>query len=122
MARQKVSRKRALISSFIFFLIGVFILTFLHQYWWPGVALLVGIPLALYQFLMGRKYDMAISLFLYIGIFVTIQFQIPWKMLLPILFVFGGVYIFLREIFKTSKEDEIDREKELNKEIEEEKK
>ena len=122
MARQKVSRKRALISSFIFFLIGVFILTFLHQYWWPGVALLVGIPLALYQFLMGRKYDMAISLFLYIGIFVTIQFQIPWKMLLPILFIFGGVYIFLREIFKTSKEDEIDREKELNKEIEEEKK
>ena len=122
MARQKVSRKRALISSFILFLIGVFILTFLHQYWWPGVALLVGIPLALYQFLMGRKYDMAISLFLYIGIFVTIQFQIPWKMLLPILFIFGGVYIFLREIFKTSKEDEIDREKELNKEIEEEKK
>jgi len=122
MARQKVSRKRALISSFILFLIGVFILTFLHQYWWPSVALLVGIPLALYQFLMGRKYDMAMSLFLYIGIFVTIQFQIPWKMLLPILFVFGGVYIFLREIFKTSKEDEIDREKELNKEIEEEKK
>jgi len=120
MAHPKVSRKKSATISFAVFLVILAIIT-LTEYWWPGIMLLIGIPLAIKQFFSGRKYDMAITLFVFLGVFVTVQFQIPWKYLLPVLFTVGGIYILFKELFmKSTTEPEI--EESMNKEIEEDEK
>src|SRR5277367_6718473 len=96
MTEARSSKKRAKSISFALFLIGLAILMFLKA-WWPGIMLVVGIPLALRQYLLGRHYDMGVSLFVFVGVFVTVQFDISWEILLPVLFALGGVYILFRE-------------------------
>ncbi|MBS0653148.1 MAG: hypothetical protein JSR39_06405, partial [Verrucomicrobia bacterium] len=100
------------------FLIGLAIISYLAA-WWPGIMLVVGIPLALRQYLLGRHYDMGISLFVFVGVFVTVQFNISWEILLPVLFAIGGIYILFRE-FLESKEPLAEEEEDINHEIEEE--
>jgi len=119
MAKQITSEKKAHSLSFALFLIGLAILT-LTKYWWPGIMLAIGLPLAFRQYLLGRHYDMIISLFVFLGVFITVQFSISWEILLPILFTIGGIYIFIREFFQPHPKAE--EEEDLNKEIEESKK
>lgn len=117
MAHPKTSKKKAILFAFLIFsalLVGIT----LTSYWWPGIMLLAGIPLACKQYLLGKIYDMSITLFVFLGAFVTIQFEIPWKYLLPILFTVGGLYILFRELF-IEKETIVEKEEEHNKEIEE---
>lgn len=115
---QIVSRKRAKALSVALFLIGLAIVSYL-QAWWPGIMLAVGIPLALRQYLLGRHYDMMVSLFVFIGVFVTVQFDISWEILLPVLFALGGVYILFREYLESKEETLEEEEEDINQEIEE---
>src|SRR5829696_7329702 len=96
MATQVTTKKTAKAVSFALFLIGLAALIYIGI-WWPGIMLAVGIPLAVRQYLLGRHYDMAISLFVFIGVFITVQFDISWEILLPVLFTLGGIYILFRE-------------------------
>ena len=89
--------------------------------WWPGVMLAIGLPLALRQYLMGRNYDMWISIVVFCGVFITVQFDIHWEVLLPVLLAIGGVYILFREYIESKQESEADREEDLNQEISEKK-
>ena len=82
--------------------------------------LVVGIPMALRQYLMGKRFDMIISLIVFIGVFITVQFSIKWEIILPVLFTLGGLYIFIKEFFGPKEETEDEREEDINKEIEEE--
>ncbi len=118
MAQALISKKRAKAISVALFLIGLAIISYLAA-WWPGIMLVVGIPLALRQYLLGRHYDMGISLFVFVGVFVTVQFNISWEILLPVLFAIGGIYILFRE-FLESKEPLAEEEEDINHEIEEE--
>lgn len=118
MAKALISKKRAKTISVALFLIGLAIVSYLAA-WWPGIMLAVGIPLALRQYLLGRHYDMGISLFVFVGVFVTVQFNISWEILLPVLFAIGGIYILCRE-FLESKEPLAEEEEDINHEIEEE--
>ena len=120
MAHPKASRKKSATISFAVFLVILAIIT-LSDYWWPGIMLLIGIPLAIKQFFNGRKHDMIVTLFVFLGVFVTIQFQIPWKYLLPVIFTVGGIYILFKEFFIEAN-TESEKEEILNKEIEDEKK
>ena len=121
MGKQRTSKRKAHAFSFALFLVGLAILT-LTKSWWPSIMLVVGIPLALRQYLLGKTYDMIISLVVFLGVFITVQFNIKWDILLPVLFTLGGIYIFFKEFFGPKEETENEREKDLNKEIEEEKK
>ena len=103
MARQLTSKKRAQAFSTALFFIGLAILTVTQQ-WWPGIMLAIGLPLALRQYLLGRTYDMSISLLVFLGTFVTVQFDISWQLLLPVLFTVGAIYTLARE-FLTSEEE-----------------
>ncbi len=117
MAHPIMSKKKAHVLSVALFLIGLAVLTYLNT-WWPAIMLAVGIPLALRQYLVGRRFDMTVSLIIFIGAFVTVQFNLPWKYLLPVLFTLGAIYIFFREFFGNKDiEEEIEDE---NIEIEEE--
>jgi 4-hydroxybenzoate polyprenyltransferase len=114
-----VSQKRAKVLSIALFLIGLAIVSFLKA-WWPGIMLAVGLPLALRQYLLGRPYDMGISLFVFVGVFITVQFDIAWEVLLPVLFALGGIYLLFREFSESDTVPLREQEEDINHEIEEE--
>lgn len=113
-----VSKKRAKNLSVALFLIGLAIISYLGAFW-PGIMLAVGIPLALRQYLLGRNYDMYVSLFVFVGVFITVQFDISWEILLPVLFAIGGIYILFREFLESKEEPLEEEEDDINREIEE---
>lgn len=115
------SRKKAHTVSTALFLLGLAWVC-LSENWWPGIMLAIGLPLALRQYLLGRNYDMFISLLVFVGTYVTITFDISWKLLLPILFTIGALYILLREFLGPDETTEPEKEEALNHEIEEDKK
>ncbi len=115
------SKKKAQALSTALFLIGLATLIFTDA-WWPGIMLIIGLPLALRQYLVGRTYDMMVTLLVFIGTFVTVQFDISWRIFLPILFSLGALYILFREFFGPDETTEEEKEEQLNHEIEEEKK
>ena len=119
MTKQFMSKKRTKALTVALFLIGLAVITYL-QTWWPGIMLVVGLPLALRQYLLGRHYDMGVTLFVFIGVFVTVQFNISWEVLLPVLFAVGGIYVLFREFLESKEETIADEEEDLNQEIEEE--
>ena len=118
MPRPLVCLKKAKALSFSFFLIGLAVLSY-SGIWWPGIMLVIGLPLALRQYLLGKRYDVGITLFVFIGVFITVDFDIQWQILLPVLFTIGGIYIFCREFLESSSISEKEKEEDLNEEIEE---
>lgn len=123
MSKPLIMRRRAKIVALVLFLFGIALITYLNN-WWPGIMLVVGIPLAIMQALQGRRYDMWITLFVFIGAWLTVQFDIKWEVFLPVLFSIGGVYIFFREWIESRppEEEELEEEKEETEEDEEEEK
>lgn len=115
------SKKKAQTLSTALFLIGLATLIFTDA-WWPGIMLIIGLPLALRQYLLGRTYDTMVTLLVFIGTFVTVQFDISWRVFLPILFTLGALYILFREFFGPDETTEDEKEEALNHEIEEDKK
>lgn len=96
MSQPLVSPRKARILAFSLFLIGLGLIAFFDA-WWPGIMLVVGIPLALREYLLGRDYETGIMSFLFLGVFFTVQFKLGGQILLPVLFTLGGIYLFLRE-------------------------
>ena len=115
------SRRRAHRFSTALFLVGLAVLIYTNL-WWPGIMLVIGLPMALRQFLLGRKYDMIVSLAVFVGTFVTIEYDISWQIFLPVLLTLGAIYMFLREMLEIRALSEEEREEDLNHEIEEDKK
>ncbi len=115
------SRKKARVLSTVLFLLGIAALIFTEN-WWPGIMLAAGLPLALRQYLLGRVYDMYISLLVFVGTFITVQFDITWRVFLPILFTIGAIYVLLREYMEPIVEEEEEKEEDAQHEIEEDKK
>jgi hypothetical protein len=121
MAHPLKSRKRAQAYSSAVFLVGLAVLA-ITEYWWPGLMLVLGLSLALRQFLLGRVHDTLVTLLVFVGTFVTIAFDISWRVFLPILFTLGAIYILCREFIEARSETEEEVEEDTNLEIEEESK
>jgi len=115
------SRRRAAAFSGALLLLSLAVLIFTGV-WWPGIMLAIGLPLALRQYLMGRTYDMFISLLVFVGTFVTVEYDISWQIFLPVLFTIGAIYILFREFVESANKTEAEREEDINHEIEEKKK
>ena len=113
-----VSRRRAKVLSFAIFLIGLAIVSYLNI-WWPGIMLAIGIPLAMRQYLLGRHYDMLVSIFVFVGVFITVQFNVSWQIVLPVLFTLGGIYLLFREFIESTEIPTDELEEDLNEEIKE---
>lgn len=118
MAQPLASQRRAKALSLALFLIGLAIIAYLDA-WWPGIMPVIGIPLALRQYLLGRMYDMAISLLVFLGVFVTVQFNISFQILIPVLFTVAGIYIIFREYMESKTAPEDEQEQDINEELEE---
>lgn len=118
MAKPLTSMKTAKFLSLALFLIGLAILTYLEN-WWPGIMLVIGLSLAFREYLLGRRYDMIITLFVFVGVFISVFFS--WsRYLLPVLFTIRGIYIFFRDYIESSFPSEEAAEESINEEIEEE--
>jgi hypothetical protein len=115
------SKKKAQALSTALFLLGIAVLIF-TQVWWPGIMLAVGIPLALRQYLLGRPYDAVVTLVIFVGVFITVEFDISWQIFLPVLFTLGAIYILVREFCNPEPPSEEEKEEDLQHEIEEDKK
>ena len=119
MAHPKVSYKRAKAISSSLFLVGLAVVSF-TQNWWPGILLVIGIPLALRQLLLGRVYDMFLSLVIFVGGFVVSGYQVSWEVVLPVIFIVAAIYTLAREFLDSNPSSEAELEESINKEIEEE--
>ena len=108
MATPRIAKNKAKALGTALLLVGLAILFFLDS-WWPGIMLVIGIPLSLKQFLNGRYHDAAISLFVFVGFFIIASFDISWKVLTPILFIMAAIYIVCKE-WVTTKTDEEEEE------------
>lgn len=112
MGTPRIEKNKAQALGTALLLVGLAILLFLDA-WWPGIMLVVGLPLALKQFLNGRYHDTAISLFVFVGLFIIANFNISWQILIPILFIMAAVYIVCKE-WVTTKTGEEEEEKALD--------
>lgn len=98
MSQPIMSKKKADAISNGAFLIALGIL-FYTNYWWPGILVAIWISIGLRQFLTGRIYDLCISTVILLGLFVITISNFEWAVLLPVLFIVGGIYIIFREYF-----------------------
>ena len=120
MSHPKVSQKRAKNLSAAVFLIGLAIIS-LGDNLWPGCMLVIGLPLALRQYLLGKTYDAFLSLVVFSLAFVASGFDISWHVILPILFIIGSLYLLIREFCTPYQTTEPEDEESLSYEIEEDK-
>lgn len=118
MSHPFVSQRRAKAISSALFLFGLAIVSFMKS-WWPDIMLVIGIPLAARQALLGRFYDMVISLVLFVGVFLTAQFDVSWEVLLPVVFTVAALYVLAREFFESKMLEEEEFEEDINHELEE---
>jgi hypothetical protein len=121
MAQPITSKKKAQALSTALFLIGLAVLIFTED-WWPGIMLAVGLAIALRQYLLGRTYDMCITLLVFVGTFITVEFDITWRVFLPILFTLSALYILGREFMVPDEPTEEEKDEDIQHEIEERKK
>ncbi len=121
MARVFVSKKRAKALGSALFLLGFAGLFFTHQ-WWPAIMFVIGIPLALRQFLLGRVYDAFVTLLVFISIPILLECNIPWEIFLPSILTIAAIYILCREFLESRQVTEDEKEEDLNHEIEEDQK
>jgi hypothetical protein len=107
-----VSKRKAEAIANGAFLIGLGVL-FATNAWWPGILLAIWVSLAIRQYLTGRMYDLTISSVIMLGLFFISLFKLDWSILMPILFVVGGIYIIFREYFFAADADGEDKSEEI---------
>jgi hypothetical protein len=118
--RPITSRRKARAISSALLLLGLAGL-FWGFAWWPNIMLVIGLPLALRQFLLGRTYDMIVILLVFVGGYITNAFDLSWEVFLPVIFSIGAIFILFKEFFGPEEITEEEKEAEINQEIEEKK-
>lgn len=96
MFHQIVSKNKADAISNGVLLICIGIL-FFAKTWWPWFLLAIWLWLGLRQVLTGRKYDFIVSTIVILGLFIFSFFNVEWAIVVPVLFVIGGIALIFRE-------------------------
>lgn len=112
MSQLILSKRKAEAISNGVFLVGIGVL-FWTNFWWPGILLVIWASLATRQYLTGRNWDFAITSVILLGLFITTFFNITWSVLIPVLFVTGGIYIIFREYFFSEDIIEVKKSKDI---------
>ncbi len=118
MSHPRVSYRRAKAISSSAFLIAIAFLLFTNQ-WWPGVLLAIGLPLAIRHFLLGRMYDMFLTIAIFGGGFLVSGYDIEWEVLAPVILVIAAIYMIAREFLDPEISTEAEDEESLSHEIDE---
>jgi threonine/homoserine/homoserine lactone efflux protein len=91
-------KRKADVLSNGLFLIGIGILFYTNA-WWPGILIALWAAFGTRQFFTGRYYDLGISTLILMTLFVISFFNIKTSVILPVLFIVGGIYIIFREYY-----------------------
>lgn len=116
MSKRLMSKQKSEILSNCAFLLALTVLLYTGA-WWPGILLALWVTLALRQYLTGRMYDVLVTSVLLLGLFLVNFFQIDWNVLMPILFVLGGIYIIFREAYFAEDTNGEDKAKEIEEDV-----
>lgn len=118
MGLPRVTQMRANVMSIAIILIGIGALMFWGHFW-PWILLVIGSSLVVRQWLRGRHYDMAITTFVFGGLFLYYFTDVAWATLMPVLFVTGGIYLIFREWFVAKRRFGREKIEDVREEIEE---
>ena len=118
MDKQFVSSRKANALALACFFIILGLISF-RSNWWPDMMLAFGISLGLKNFLLRKYYSMVLTLFIFIGIYLSETIGSSYDYFLPVIFLTSGVFILLREYLEPNLIPEDQREEDLNHEIEE---
>lgn len=118
MSKPVLSKKKAESLSAGVFLIALAVLAYTKD-WWPGIMAAIGAALFVRQVFLGKIYDAFISLLVFGGVFVTIQYDLLW---MPVLFIVAGIYVLFRAFMNGEPENVEEEEEEIQKELEDENK
>lgn len=77
------------------FLIGLGVL-FLLNFWWPGILLVILAAMGVRHFLLGKFWELAILVALFVLLFVISFYHIEEMYIIPALLVIGGAYFIVR--------------------------
>lgn len=121
MHKQFVSTKKAKAFELATFFLGLSILS-IYGNWWPSIMIVLGASLAVKQFLLKRFYDMALSLFIFIGVFLIQTYSASSSYFLAVLFFTSAIFLVGKEYIDARTLPEDQQEEDLNHEIEESKK
>jgi hypothetical protein len=119
MRKQLTSCKRAKGVSIAVFLIGLGIISIIGELW-PGIMLVIGASLIARQLLLRKFYETLVSALVFGGVFVTENYDLNWKVLWPVLFFTGALFVLMREYVDAKLASEDQKEEDLNHELEEE--
>lgn len=121
MARPIISKKKtdAISNGAFLFCLGILFAT---NAWWPGILLALWVSLGLRQYLSGRLYDLFLSTLILVGLFVVSLLKLDWSVLMPILFIVGGIYIVFREYFFAEDTNGEDKSQEIIDDIDDDRK
>lgn len=119
MSQPLLSKKKAFAISNGVFLIGLGILFYTNT-WWPGILAVVWSSLIFRQGCTGRLYDFIISSIILLTLFFIALFNLKWDVLMPVLFVIGGIYIIFREYFFAEDTNGEDKAQEIKDDIDDE--
>jgi hypothetical protein len=98
MAQPYMSKKMALLLSFLLFSFGVVLLAYLKM-WWPAFLLVIGLSYALRQYLIGKRMDMMVALVLVCSGYISAQFNLKEDLILPGSILALALYLLLKELF-----------------------
>jgi len=98
MTQLLLPKRKAIAISNGVFLISLGLL-FFTNFWWPGILLALWATLGTRQYLSGRNFDLIITSVILLGLFVVALLPFDVNVLLPVLFVIGGIYIIFREYY-----------------------
>lgn len=98
MAQSHMAKRKIEAISNGAFLICLGIL-FYTELWWPGILVAIWVNLAIRQYFSGRIFDLCVSSFVLLGLTFIAFSNINWTVVLPVMFVVGGIYLIFREYF-----------------------
>lgn len=96
MAKFKLAKRKIHAISNGIFLMGIALLI-VTAWWWPGILLVLWATLATRQYLADRTFDLVVTTIILVGLTVVNLFPWGWNVMMPILFLLGGIYIIFRE-------------------------
>jgi predicted membrane protein len=121
MAKPILSEHKAHVISSSLFLLCLAALV-ISRMWWPGVLFAIGLPLAMRQYLVGNHIDSITTLVVFVGGAFIVKFDVPWDIIIPVILILTAFYILLREFITKKEITEVEKEEDLNIELEEDQK
>jgi len=116
MSEPLISKKKADAFANGAFFIALGVIAY-YNIWWPWILPAIWIFLSLRQFLTGRRWDFFVSTVLLGVLFIVSYFHLDWTLLVPILFVVGGIYIIFKEFFYSDDTNGEEKVKEMKDDI-----